>query len=42
MAELVLTVMEGAVMQTRTYREIGHYDRAVEQLRAYLGRLEKG
>ena len=36
LAELVLTVMEGAVMQTRTYRDIGHYDRAVEQLRNYL------
>lgn len=36
LAELVLTVMEGAVMQTRTYRDIGHYDRAVEQLRRYL------
>ena len=36
LAELVLTVMEGAVMQTRTYRDIGHYDRAVEQLRGYI------
>ncbi|HET9354591.1 MAG TPA: TetR/AcrR family transcriptional regulator, partial [Sphingomicrobium sp.] len=36
LAELVLTVMEGAVMQTRTYRDIGHYDRAVGQLRYYL------
>jgi AcrR family transcriptional regulator len=39
LAELVLTVMEGAVMQTRTYRDIGHYDRAVEQLRSYLSLL---
>jgi AcrR family transcriptional regulator len=36
LAELVLTVMEGAVMQTRTYRDIGHYDRAVAQLRSYF------
>ena len=36
LAELVLAVMEGAVMQTRTFREIAHYDRAVEQLRNYL------
>lgn len=39
LAELVLTVMEGAVMQTRTYRDIGHYDRATAQLRAYLAFL---
>src|SRR6476620_241704 len=39
LAELVLAVMEGAVMQTRTYRDIGHYDRAVGQLRDYLERL---
>lgn len=36
LAELVLTVMEGAVMQTRTYRDISHYDRAVDQLRGYF------
>ena len=41
LAELVLTVMEGAVMQTRTYRDIGHYDRAVDQLRRYLDCLRK-
>lgn len=41
LAELVLTIMEGAVMQTRTYREIGHYDRAVEQLRNYLDCLQR-
>ena len=41
LAELVLTVMEGAVMQTRTYRDIGHYDRAVAQLRNYLDCLRK-
>jgi AcrR family transcriptional regulator len=36
LSELVLTVMEGAVMQTRTYRDIDHYDRAVEQLGNYI------
>ena len=41
LAELVLTVMEGAVMQTRTYRDIGHYDRAVAQLRNYFHCLKK-
>ena len=40
LAELVLTVMEGAVMQARTYRDIGHYDRAVDQLRTYLDCLK--
>ena len=41
LAELVLTIMEGAVMQTRTYRDIGHYDRAVDQLRNYLDCLSR-
>ena len=39
MAEFVLTVMEGGVMQARTYRDVGYFDRAVEQLRAYLEAL---
>ena len=39
MAELVLTVMEGGVMQSRTFRSVGHFDRAVGQLRAYLDAL---
>ena len=41
LAELVLTVMEGAVMQTRTFRDLGYFDRAVAQLRDYLGCLQK-
>jgi AcrR family transcriptional regulator len=41
LAELVLTVMEGAVMQARTYRDISHYDRAVDQLRNYLACLNR-
>jgi AcrR family transcriptional regulator len=35
-AEFVLTVMEGAVMQARTYRDVAFFDRAVTQLRAYF------
>ncbi len=41
LAELVLSMMEGGVMQTRTHRDIGHFDRAVEQLRNYLDCLKK-
>ena len=36
MAEFVLTVMEGGVMQARTYRDVGYFDRAVAQLRTYF------
>jgi hypothetical protein len=39
LAEFVLTVMEGAVMQARTHRDVGYFDRAVGQLRAYFGQL---
>ena len=35
-AEFVLTTMEGAVMQARAQRDIGYFDRSVEQLRGYL------
>lgn len=35
-AELVLTVMEGGVMQARTHRDVGFFDRAVEQLRKHV------
>ena len=38
-AEFVLTTMEGGVMQARTFRDVGHFDNAVEQLRAYFGYL---
>ena len=34
LAELVLNVMEGGVMQARTYRDVAYFDRAVAQLRA--------
>jgi len=36
LAELALNVMEGGVMQARTFRNIGHFDRAVAQLRAHV------
>ena len=36
LAELALNVMEGGVMQSRTFRDIGPFDRAVAQLRAHV------
>ena len=39
LAELALTVMEGGVMQARTHRDVGHFDRSVAQLRAYFEAL---
>ena len=39
LAELALTVMEGGVMQARTHRDVGHFDRSVAQLRAYFEML---
>jgi TetR/AcrR family transcriptional regulator, transcriptional repressor for nem operon len=41
LAEFVLTVMEGAVMQARTYRDVGYFDRAVAQLRCHLALFVK-
>jgi AcrR family transcriptional regulator len=38
-AELALTVMEGGVMQARTYRDVAYFDRAVEQLRNHINIL---
>jgi AcrR family transcriptional regulator len=38
-AELALNVMEGGVMQARTYRDIAFFDRSVGQLRVHLGLL---
>ncbi len=38
-AQFVLTVMEGAVMQARTYRDVGYFDRAVAQLRRHIDSL---
>jgi AcrR family transcriptional regulator len=39
LAELALNVMEGGVMQARTFRDIGHFDRAVAQLRQHFDAL---
>lgn len=39
LAEFVLTVMEGAVMQAGTYRDIGYFDRNIAVLRDYFARL---
>lgn len=39
LAEFVLTVMEGAVMQARTYRDVRYFDRAVAQLRIHFRSL---
>jgi len=39
LASFVLTTMEGAVMQARTFRDIGSFDGAVRQLRSYFERL---
>jgi len=39
LAELVLNVMEGGVMQARTYRDVAYFDRAVRQLRSCFDAL---
>jgi TetR/AcrR family transcriptional repressor of nem operon len=39
LAEFVLTLMEGAVMQARTHRDIGYFDRAIAQLRRHFAGL---
>ena len=39
LAEYVLTVMEGAVMQARTYRDVAYFDRAIAQLADHFERL---
>jgi len=36
LAELTLNVMEGGVMQARTYRDVSYFDRAVAQLRRMI------
>lgn len=40
LAEYVLTVMEGAVMQARTYRELAYFDRNIAVLREHFNLLE--
>ncbi|HKX90896.1 MAG TPA: TetR/AcrR family transcriptional regulator [Sphingomicrobium sp.] len=39
LAELALNVMEGGVMQARTYRDVGPFDRAVAEFRNYVAAL---
>jgi TetR/AcrR family transcriptional regulator, transcriptional repressor for nem operon len=39
LAEFVLTVMEGAVMQARTHRDIAYFDRSIRQLRRHFDTL---
>ncbi len=39
LAEMALNVMEGGVMQARTYRQVAHFDRAVAQLRTFMDAL---
>jgi AcrR family transcriptional regulator len=41
LAVFTLTVMEGAVMQARTYRTIAAFDQSVAMLRDYLNRLQQ-
>jgi TetR/AcrR family transcriptional repressor of nem operon len=41
LAQLVLTVMEGAVMQARAHHDIHPFDSSVEQLRDYFQRLHE-
>jgi AcrR family transcriptional regulator len=41
LSEFVLTVMEGAVMQTRTFRDLGHFDRNIAVLREHFDMLER-
>jgi len=41
LARLVLSVMEGGVMQARTHRSIEPFDASVNMLRDYVRRLEK-
>lgn len=39
LAEFILTTMEGAVMQCRTQRDIGYFDRSVAMLRDHVDML---
>ena len=42
LAQFVLTVMEGGVMQARTFRDVAYFDGAVRQLRHYFACLARG
>jgi TetR/AcrR family transcriptional repressor of nem operon len=39
LAELTLNVMEGGVMQARTFRDVAHFDRSIAQLRNHFDAL---
>nr|WP_183254809.1 TetR/AcrR family transcriptional regulator [Brevundimonas basaltis] len=39
LGEFVLTVMEGGVMQARTHRDVGYFDRGVDALRTHFDML---
>lgn len=41
LATFVLTTMEGAVMQARTFRSLERFDRSVDALRDYFNRLQR-
>jgi AcrR family transcriptional regulator len=41
LAQFVLTTMEGAVMQARTFRDVAYFDASVRQLRRYVDRLQR-
>jgi TetR/AcrR family transcriptional regulator, transcriptional repressor for nem operon len=40
LAEFVLTAMEGGVMQARTHRDVGYFDRMVATLRGHFAMLQ--
>jgi TetR/AcrR family transcriptional repressor of nem operon len=40
LAELALNVMEGGVMQARTFRDVTHFDRTIGQLREHFDALQ--
>jgi TetR/AcrR family transcriptional regulator, transcriptional repressor for nem operon len=39
LSEFVLTTMEGGVMLARSYRDIGYFDRAINELKNHFNRL---
>jgi TetR/AcrR family transcriptional regulator, transcriptional repressor for nem operon len=41
LAKFVLTTMEGAVMQARTFRDVGYFDASVSQLRRYFLQFQR-
>jgi len=40
LATFVMTVMEGALMQARTHRDLSFYDQSVQHLRSYFSQLQ--